>query len=217
MHQGLAEQSFRHQVQTIMGDGQLTAERAQALAGPLPHHCPCLFWTSVLMHLAPVFAANLFFVTAGPSVHGMHYKAMVFAVCCHVPHTACLLSSIQQLAQVGSESPLRPQQSQIPVFLLPTDMRQKMGLSEEAAKKIIKGVQNQRLIGSLQAAKSAGALTLERLRDMAESGVDIESFVSEDMRVQLYTKEVRAPFLLPPLLLPPPLPPPPPLLLIQNW
>jgi len=78
-------------------------------------------------------------------------------------------------------------------------------------------VQNQRLIGSLQAAKSAGALTLERLRDMAESGVDIESFVSEDMRVQLYTKEVRAPFLLPPLLLPPPLPPPPPLLLIQNW
>ncbi len=29
-------------------------------------------------------------------------------------------------------------------------MRQKMGLSEESAKKIIKGVQNQRLIGNLQ-------------------------------------------------------------------
>lgn len=33
VHQGLAEQSFRHQVQTIMGDGQLTKERAEALAG----------------------------------------------------------------------------------------------------------------------------------------------------------------------------------------
>ena len=33
VHQGLAEQSYRHQVQTIMGDGQLTKERAEALAG----------------------------------------------------------------------------------------------------------------------------------------------------------------------------------------
>ena len=70
-------------------------------------------------------------------------------------------------------------------------MRQKMGLSEEAAKKIIKGVQNQRMIGSLQAAKSAGQLTLSRLLDMRESGIDIESFVSEDMRLQMFSKEVR--------------------------
>jgi hypothetical protein len=74
-----------------------------------------------------------------------------------------------------------------------TDMRQKMGLSEEAAKKIIKGVQNQRMIGSLQAAKSAGQLTLSRLLDMRESGIDIESFVSEDMRLQMFSKEVRCP------------------------
>ena len=36
VHQGLAEQSYRHQVQTIMGDGQLTQERAEALTGVLP-------------------------------------------------------------------------------------------------------------------------------------------------------------------------------------
>ena len=72
-------------------------------------------------------------------------------------------------------------------------MRQKMGLSEEAAKKIIKGVQNQRMIGSLQAAKSQGQLTLSRLLDMREGGIDIESFVSEDMRLQLFSKEVRPP------------------------
>lgn len=42
VHQGLAEQSYRHQVQTIMGDGQLTKERAEALAGDLTLH-PCCF------------------------------------------------------------------------------------------------------------------------------------------------------------------------------
>jgi hypothetical protein len=72
-------------------------------------------------------------------------------------------------------------------------MRTKMGLSEEAAKKIIKGVQNQRMIGSLQQAKSAGQLTLARLLDMRESGIDIESFVNEDMRLQMWSKEVRRP------------------------
>ena len=72
-------------------------------------------------------------------------------------------------------------------------MRTKMGLSEEAAKKIIKGVQNQRMIGSLQQAKSAGQLTLGRLLDMRESGIDIESFVNEDMRLQMWSKEVRRP------------------------
>ena len=71
-------------------------------------------------------------------------------------------------------------------------MRTKMGLSEEAAKKIIKGVQNQRMIGSLQAAKSSGQLTLARLLEMRESGIDIESFVSEDMRLQMFSKEVRS-------------------------
>ncbi len=42
-------------------------------------------------------------------------------------------------------------------------MRQKMGLSEEAAGRIIKGVQNQRLIGNLQAVKASGALTLDKV------------------------------------------------------
>ena len=43
------------------------------------------------------------------------------------------------------------------------EMRQKMGLSEEAAGRIIKGVQNQRLIGNLQAVKASGALTLDKV------------------------------------------------------
>ena len=69
-------------------------------------------------------------------------------------------------------------------------MRDKMGLSKEAAEKIIKGVQNQRLIGGLEAAKNTGSLSLQKVLDMKESGVEIESFISEEMRLNLFTKEV---------------------------
>jgi hypothetical protein len=70
-------------------------------------------------------------------------------------------------------------------------MRQKMGLSEEAAGRIIKGVQNQRLIGNLQAVKASGALTLDKVLDMADAGVDVDSFISAQQRLDLYAKHVR--------------------------
>ena len=71
-----------------------------------------------------------------------------------------------------------------------SSMRDKMGLSKEQAEKIIKGVQNQRLIGGLEAAKNTGSLSLQKVLDMKESGVEIDSFISEEMRLNLYTKEV---------------------------
>lgn len=71
-------------------------------------------------------------------------------------------------------------------------MRDKMGLSKEQAEKIIKGVQNQRLIGGLEAAKNTGSLSLQKVLDMKESGVEIDSFISEEMRLNLYTKEVHS-------------------------
>ena len=67
-----------------------------------------------------------------------------------------------------------------------------MGLSQQQAEKIIKGVQNQRLIGGLEAAKSMGALTLQKVLDMKESGVEVDSFISEEMRLSLFSKEVNS-------------------------
>ena len=72
-----------------------------------------------------------------------------------------------------------------------SEMQGKMGLSKEQAEKIIKGVQNQRLLGGLEAAKNTGQLTLQKILDMRESGVEVDSFVSEEMRLSLYTQEVR--------------------------
>ena len=45
----------------------------------------------------------------------------------------------------------------------------------------------------MQAAKASGSLTLERMMDMKEAGVDVDSLVSEELRLQMYTKEVGAP------------------------
>jgi hypothetical protein len=41
-----------------------------------------------------------------------------------------------------------------------------------------------------QAAKASGNLDLEKLLDMKEAGIEVESFVSEEMRLQMYQKEV---------------------------
>lgn len=49
----------------------------------------------------------------------------------------------------------------------------------------------------MQAAKASGSLNLQRLLDMQESGVDINSFTSSEMRLNMYSKEVRP--ALPPL------------------
>lgn len=44
--------------------------------------------------------------------------------------------------------------------------------------------------GTLQTAKAQGQLTLEKILEMKEQGVEIDGFVSEEMRVQLYSAEV---------------------------
>lgn len=41
-----------------------------------------------------------------------------------------------------------------------------------------------------QAAKASGNLDLEKLLDMKEAGIEVDSFVSEEMRLQMYQKEV---------------------------
>lgn len=70
------------------------------------------------------------------------------------------------------------------------DMQNKMGLTKEQADKIIKGVQGEYLAGSLQSAEAMGELTLQKLIDLKESGVDLSTFTSKSLRQKLYQKEV---------------------------
>eukprot|EP00210_Caulerpa_lentillifera_P002696 g2576.t1 len=70
-----------------------------------------------------------------------------------------------------------------------TEMQTKMGLSSEQAQKIIKGVQNERMASSLQSAKAMGDLNIQKLLDMKDTGVEIESFTSPEFRRRLYQQE----------------------------
>jgi len=69
-------------------------------------------------------------------------------------------------------------------------IREKMGLPKEAADKIIKGFQNQKLIDSMQAAKAQGNLTLDRILELKDAGVEPASLVSGDMLQQMYRQEI---------------------------
>lgn len=69
------------------------------------------------------------------------------------------------------------------------EMQKKMGLSDEQAQKITKGVQNERMASSLQSAKAMGDLNIQKLLDMKDNGVEIESFTSQEFRRRLYEQE----------------------------
>jgi len=70
------------------------------------------------------------------------------------------------------------------------DMQQKMGLTDEKAQKVIKGVQNEKMIREMNASKRAGSLSLDKMMEMVDSGVDVTNFVSEEMRTQLFRQKI---------------------------
>lgn len=71
-------------------------------------------------------------------------------------------------------------------------LRGQMGLSKEAADKIIKGFQNRKLINEMQAAKAAGVLSLGKVLELRDAGVDVAGLMNEDGRQQLYRDEIIA-------------------------
>ena len=70
------------------------------------------------------------------------------------------------------------------------DIRQKMGLSKEASDKVLKSVLAEKAVGGLQAAQAAGSLTLKKLLDMKDAGVDLATAVNGELRMSLYTADV---------------------------
>ncbi|EFN52285.1 hypothetical protein CHLNCDRAFT_139027 [Chlorella variabilis] len=69
-------------------------------------------------------------------------------------------------------------------------MREQMGLPRENADKIIRGFTNQKAIAGMQSLKAQGRLTLDKVLEIKEAGVDVASLLGEDARAQLYRTEV---------------------------
>eukprot|EP01023_Acetabularia_acetabulum_P035377 TRINITY_DN3342_c0_g1_i4.p1 TRINITY_DN3342_c0_g1~~TRINITY_DN3342_c0_g1_i4.p1 ORF type:complete len:1032 (-),score=267.67 TRINITY_DN3342_c0_g1_i4:1577-4321(-) len=70
------------------------------------------------------------------------------------------------------------------------ELRKQMQLTEDAANKIIKGIQNKKLLGNLQAYKAQGALNYQKLLDLKADGVEVGDLVSKDIRTQIFKREM---------------------------
>ncbi|PSC73353.1 chloroplastic isoform X2 [Micractinium conductrix] len=69
-------------------------------------------------------------------------------------------------------------------------MREQMGLPKENADKIIRGFSNQKAIQGMQALKAMGQLTLDKVLEIKDAGVDVAGILGEDARQQMYRQEV---------------------------
>ena len=70
------------------------------------------------------------------------------------------------------------------------DLQTKLGLKDEVADGVIKGLVDKNVVGNLQALHAQGLLTVTKLREMRSQGVDIDSVMKKEARETLYKKEV---------------------------
>lgn len=69
-------------------------------------------------------------------------------------------------------------------------VREQMGLTKEQGEKIVRSVQAEKAVGGLADAQRAGGLTLQKLLDMKDAGVDLAVATNAEMRLQLWSQEV---------------------------
>jgi len=71
-------------------------------------------------------------------------------------------------------------------------LQAQLGLSDEAAKKVVSGITSGKAAANLQARVATGKLSLEDCVSMAAEGVDVANALSADSRLALLRKEVEA-------------------------
>lgn len=71
-----------------------------------------------------------------------------------------------------------------------SQIREKMGLTKEQGEKIVRSVQAEKAVGGLADAQKAGGLTLQKLLDMKDAGVDLGVATNAELRLSLWSQEV---------------------------
>mmetsp|Transcript_17021 Transcript_17021/g.54299 ORF Transcript_17021/g.54299 Transcript_17021/m.54299 type:complete len:232 (-) Transcript_17021:55-750(-) len=69
-------------------------------------------------------------------------------------------------------------------------LQKQLGMTDEAAQKVISGVTSQRMMGTVGTQISQGTLTMKEIKELKATGVDVNQLVSADTRASLYRKEV---------------------------
>ncbi|CAI5464387.1 unnamed protein product [Closterium sp. Yama58-4] len=73
-------------------------------------------------------------------------------------------------------------------------MQRELGLPDAAAQKVVQSITSTKMAGAIDAAIKAGRLSVDEVKQLKESGVDIGSMVAEKVRLQMYTKLVQKEF-----------------------
>ncbi|CAI7764897.1 unnamed protein product [Closterium sp. NIES-53] len=73
-------------------------------------------------------------------------------------------------------------------------MQRELGLPDAAAQKVVQSITSTKMAGAIDAAIKAGRLSVDEVKQLKESGVDISSMVAEKVRLQMYTKLVQKEF-----------------------
>ncbi|KAI4385245.1 hypothetical protein MLD38_003296 [Melastoma candidum] len=70
------------------------------------------------------------------------------------------------------------------------DLQQKVGLPQQYAQKVIKNITTTKMAAAIETAVSQGRLNIKQMRELKESGVDLDSMISESLRESLFKKTV---------------------------
>jgi len=70
------------------------------------------------------------------------------------------------------------------------EIQTKLGLPDDIAQKVIKGLVDSQTVGNLQALHAQGLLTVAKLRELKSSGLDLDSVMKKEARETLFKKEL---------------------------
>ncbi|GJP47634.1 hypothetical protein CLOM_g6814 [Closterium sp. NIES-68] len=73
-------------------------------------------------------------------------------------------------------------------------MQRELGLPDAAAQKVVQSITSTKMAGAIDAAIKAGRLSVDEVKQLKESGVDIGSMVAEKVRLQMFSKLVQKEF-----------------------
>ncbi|KAE8713470.1 TIC110 protein [Hibiscus syriacus] len=71
-----------------------------------------------------------------------------------------------------------------------TELQKSVGLPGEYAQKIIKSITTTKMAAALETAIGQGRLNIKQIRELKESGVDLDNMISESLRENLFKKTV---------------------------
>lgn len=70
------------------------------------------------------------------------------------------------------------------------DMQKQLGLPDSVKEKVVKGILSQKMARAAQSQVAQGGFTLDDLMQMKETGLDVKTAVTSDIRMQLYRQEL---------------------------